>query len=339
MIRLYEYSPRIDEDGNATEVCRDFQNYLFSHPYDFIWDFPADKVVIFGIAYRISSLRHFPDNSNVTCLCLCGGNSGESSGSGGIGTVISKIKTDESLQGEGIEDDPLGVQLSQKIGNRLQILNDGCFVGDEPVPYSQPEFVLSSSIEPGGYLKGETLTNMKLTVAVTGGSEKIRDLRILEGTKTLHVFEIVEGSTVYTFDLPTGIDSDTTFTASISDGIDYKSNSLTYKFDLAVFCGMSEKTKVTEEEILAWDAFQVEEGSSLKYGYGMEIDEPVFWMYMCCPENRIIKSMIGEKGSDISDVFNKSAIKLTLAGVQFNYSLYVLNIKLWMRYFEVIYNF
>ena len=102
-------------------------------------------------------MRHFPDNSNVTCLCLCGGGGGNG---GGGGTVISKIKTDESLHGEGIEDNSLGVQLSQKMGNRLQILDDGCFVGDEPVPYSPPEIVLSSSIEPGGYLKGETLMSV-----------------------------------------------------------------------------------------------------------------------------------------------------------------------------------
>ena len=338
MIRMYEYEPRIDDAGNATEACRDFQNYLFSHPYDFIWDFPADKVVIYGIAYRISSLRRIPDSNQVTCLCICGGGSSDNSnGNNGGATVKSKINTDVSLQGEGSEDNPLGVQLSQKIGNRLQILDDGCFVGGEPVPYNPPSVVLSSSIEQGGYLKGETLANMKLTVTVAAGSERIRDVRIFEGTKTLHVFEIVEGSTVYTFDLLTEIDGDTTFTASVSDGIDYQSNSLTYKFDLTVFCGMSEDANVTEAKILAGTVINIS-GNSFKYNYEND-SESSLWMWMCCPENRIIASMISEKGLNILSSFNKTPIKLTLADEQLNYSLYVLKEITSLTNFEIIFNF
>ena len=337
MIRLYEYEPRIDEEGNATEACRDFQNYLFSHPYGFIWDFSADKVVIYGIAYRISSLRRIPDGNQVTCLCLCGGNSGESSGSGAIGTVISKIKTDESLHGEGSEDNPLGVQLSQKIGNRLQILDDGCYVGDDPVPYNQPSVVLSSSIEPGGYLKGETFANVKLSVAVAVGSEKVRDVRILEGKKTLHVFELAAGLQTYTFNYAKGIDSDTTFTASISDGMEYLSNTLTYKFDLPAFCGVSENETVTAAEILAGTVINIS-GNSFKYIYDTD-GENGNWIWMCCPENRIIASMIGEKGAEVISLFQKSPIKLTLAGEQFNYSLYEYIERTTMKNIEIIFNF
>ena len=333
MIRMYEYEPRVDEQGNATEAFRDFQNYLFSHPYDFIWDFSADKVVIYGIAYRISSLRRIPDGNQITCLCLCGGNGGESSGNGGA-TVVSKIKTDESLQGEGSEDKPLGVQLSQKIGNRLQILDDGCFVGGEPVPYSPPSVVLSSSIPEGGYLKGETLAEMVLTVTVAIGSERIRDVRIFEGTKTLHVFELVEGSTVYTFDLPTGIDDDTTFSASVSDGMDYQSNSLTYKF-LPIFCGVNDELPVTEEEILAGTVYAVS-GSSFELAFDMFLGNHI---WMCCPENRIVQSMINENGLMISSGFWKSDIKLTFENRQFPYSLYTFDAKTTSWNKKITFNF
>ena len=61
MIRMYEYEPRksVDDDGNitVTNVYHDFQNYLFSAPYDFEWDFAADKVIIYDVAYRISTHR------------------------------------------------------------------------------------------------------------------------------------------------------------------------------------------------------------------------------------------------------------------------------------------
>ncbi|MDR2926932.1 MAG: hypothetical protein LBV41_01825, partial [Cytophagaceae bacterium] len=184
MIRMYEYEPRTDAEGNATEAYRDFQNYLFSHPYGFVWDFPADKVVIYGVAYRISSLQHIGNAAGqATCVCLCGGRNNSNGGSIGI----TKITTDESLQGEGSEAVPLGVRLSQKAGNRLQVLDDGCFVGSEPLPYSPPIIELTSSIPQGEYLTGETLDNMTLTVTVTAGSETIRDVRIFDGTKTLHV--------------------------------------------------------------------------------------------------------------------------------------------------------
>jgi len=332
MIRLYEYSPRIDDAGNATEAFRDFQNYLFSHPYDFLWDFPADKVVIYGIAYRISSLRRIPDGNQVTCLCICGG---ESSGNGGT-TVISKIKTDVSLQGEGIEDNPLGVQLSQKLGNRLQILDDGCFVGGEPVPYQPPEIVLSSSFEQDEYLIGNTLANMILTVTVTDGSEHIRDLRIMEGTKTLHVFEIVEGSTVYTFELPTEIDSDTTFTASVSDGVEYLSNTLTYNFAFPAYCGVSDNKEVAEDEILAETATKIT-GNSFEHAYDTVSEQKYLWM--CCHESRTVVSIISEKGLDTIAGFKKSAIKLTYANRQFNYSLYVLETKSTAYNFVLTFNF
>jgi hypothetical protein len=327
---MYEYEPRIDDEGNTTEACRDFQNYLFSHPYGFLWDFPADKVVIYGISYRISSLRHVPETGQVTCLCLCGGN-----GDNGGGAGISKVKTDESLHGEGSEADLLGVQLSQRAGNRLQILDDGCYVGDEPSPYSPPSVSLSSSIPQGEYLKGDTLSNMVLTVTVTAGSERIRDVRILEGTTTLHVFEAAEGTHTYTFPLPTGIDSDVTFTASISDGMDYHSNTLTYTFMLPIFCGIADEMTVTEAKILAETSLKVS-GSSFEQVYGTINNQHV---WMCCPESRIVKTITDENGFNITAAFKKTTIKLTLAEEQCNYSLYVFDTKISGNNYQITFNF
>ena len=334
MIRMYEYEPRIDADGNPTEAYRDFQNYLFSHPYGFLWDFHADKVIIYGVAYRISSLRRIPDGSEVTCFCLCGGGSGGGTGSGGSG--ITKIVTDVSLHGEGNETHPLGVQLSQKAGNRLQILDDGCYVGDEPLPYSPPTVELSSSIPEDEYLKGETLTNMILTVTVTVGSERIRDVRIFDGTKTLHVFEnLAAGSHEYTFSLPTGVDSDVTYTASVSDGMEYLSNNLQYKFVLPVFCGVADEMTVTEAEILAETAFNVS-GSSFEHVYG-KFNKQHIWM--CCPESRIIKTITDENGFDVTAAFKKTAVKITLSGEEYNYTLYIFDVKTTGENYSITFNF
>ena len=335
MIRMYEYAPRTDADGNTTEAYRDFQNYLFSHPYGFVWDFPADKVVIYGVAYRISSLRLIPDGSQVTCICLYGGGSGGGTGTGG-GTGIAKIFTDVSLHGEGNETNPLGVQLSQRAGNRLQILDDGCYVGSEPLPYQPPEVTLSSSIPEGEYLKGETLTNMVLTVTVTVGSDTIRDVRIFDGTKTLHVFQnLAAGSHTYTFNLPTGVSSDVTFTASISDGMDYRSNTLTYKFTLPVFCGVSDDMTVTPAGILAGTALNVS-GSSFDHVYP-KFSKQHIWM--ACSESRIIKSISDENGFDITAAFKKTAVKITLSGEEYNYSLYVFDTKTTGNDYKITFNF
>ena len=333
MIRMYEYAPRIDEKGNATEAFRDFQNYLFSHPYGFLWDFLVDKVVIYGIAYRISSLRHFPDANQMTCLCVCGGNgSGGNSGEAGI----TKIVTDVSLHGEGSEAHPLGVRLSEKAGNRLQILDDGCYVGSEPLPYHPPAVVLTSSILEGEYLKGETLDNMILTVTVTVGSDSIRDVRIFAGTKTLHVFEnIAAGSHTYTFNLPTGVDSDVSFSASVSDGMEYHSNALTYKFILPVFCGIADEMTVTEAEILAETPLSVS-GSSFEHVFGKFNNQHI---WMACPESRIIKTISDENGFNITASFKKTAVKITLANEQFNYSLHVFDTKITDEKYSVTFNF
>jgi hypothetical protein len=332
---MYEYVPRLDADGNLTEAYRDFQNYLFSHPYDFLWDFPADKVVIFGIAYRISSLRRIPDANQVTCLCVCGG-SGENSGSGGTGTGASKIVTDVSLHGEGSEADPLGVQLSQMAGNRLQILEDGCYVGSEPLPYTSPVVVLSSSIPEGEYLKGETLSDMVLTVTVTVGSDSIRDLRIYDGTKTLHVFKnLAADSHAYTFNLPAGVVSDVTFSASLSDGMDYLSNTLTYKFVMPVFCGVADTMTIAEAEILAGDMLQIS-GSSFDHIYG-KFSKQHIWM--ACSEDRIIKSITDENGLTITASFKKTAVIITLSGEPYNYSLYMFDAKTTGNDYQITFNF
>jgi hypothetical protein len=326
---MYEYEPRIDDDNNVIEAFRDFQNYLFSHPYGFLWDFVADKVVIYGIAYRISSLRRIPDAYQVTCLCTCDG-----SGSGG-GTVIGKVKTDVSLHGEGSEANPLGVQLSERAGNRMQILDDGCYVGDEQQPYNPPAIVLSSNIPTGEYLKGETLANMELTVTITKGSETIRDIRILDGTKTVYVFDVVAGALTYTFNLPTGVDKDVTFTASMSDGMDYVSNALTYTFALPVYCGIADEMTVSEKEILAETPLKVS-GSSFQNKYGSFKNQHI---WMCCSESRIIKSITDENGFIITSAFKKTAVKLTLSGDKENYSLYVFDTKTTGNDYKITFNF
>jgi hypothetical protein len=277
-------------------------------------------------------LRRIPDGNQVTCVCICGGGNG---GSGG-GTVLSKIVTDVSLHGEGNEANPLGVQLSQKAGNRLQILDDGCYVGDEPLPYSPPTVVLSSSIPEDEYLKGETLTNMIFTVTVTVGSERIRDVRIFDGFTTVHVFQNrAAGSHAYTFNLPTGVDSDVTFTALVSDGMEYLSNTLTYKFVLPVFCGVSDDMTVSEAEILAEKAINVS-GSSFDHVYG-KFNKQHLWM--CCPESRIIKTITDENGFNITAAFKKTAVKITLSGEENNYALYVFDTKTTGENYLITFNF
>ena len=327
MIRLLEYSPRIDEEGNETEAYRDFQNYLFSRPYGFVWDFSADKVVVYGIPYRISSLRHVPESVRVTCIC------GEGAGSNETGAV--KVKTDGSLQGKGGEAEPLGVMLSKKTGNRLQILEDGCYAGGDLQPYSPPAVTLSSSIPQGEYLKGETLNDMVLTVTVTAGSEMIRDARILEGTKTLYAFEVAAGSRSYVFPLPTGIDGDALFSASISDGMEYKSNKLQYKFVLPVYCGSADDMNVAEEEILAQKALKAS-GDSFNNIYKTFNNQHI---WMCCPESRVVKTITDENGFNIAAAFKKTAVKLTIAEEQYNYSLYMLDTKISGSDYQITFNF
>jgi len=133
MIRIYEYDPHesVDEEDNVTVTYayRDFQNYLFSFPYDFKWDWSKDMVTINGIAYRISSVKHVNDDNQITCTCTCGNNGNGDSSDGGSGSSgISKVKTDHTLHGEGNNDVPLGVKLSDLAGNGLQKLEDGLYV-------------------------------------------------------------------------------------------------------------------------------------------------------------------------------------------------------------------
>ena len=330
MIRMYEYEPRVDDQGNAVTTYRDFQSYLFSYPYGFIWDFAADKVTIYGTAYRISSLQLVPVVNQVTCLCLCGGN-----GNGNSGGTGTKVNTDESLHGEGSQANPLGVQPSKKAGNRLQILEDGCYVGSEPLPYNPPAVVLSSSVEPGEYLKGKPLTGMVLTVRVTAGSESIRDVRIHDGTKTFHVFgNIPAGTHTYTFPLTTSLDDDTSFSASVSDGMDYFSNTLAYKFVLPVFGGIAGTMEVTSIEILAGSSFQVK-GSSFDHIYE-SFSQQHLWM--ACPESRVIKIIMDENGFPVTAAFRKTPVKLTLADQEYHYTLYVFDTPATGENYKITFN-
>ncbi len=330
MIRMYEYEPHVDDEGNAVEAFKDFQNFLFSYPYSFRWDFPNDKIVIYGIAYRISSLRRIPDNNQITCLCVCDG-SGNGSGSG---AGITKIKTDVSLHGEGSEADPLGVQLSQKSGNRLLILDDGCYVGSDPPQYTPPVITLSSNIPTGEYLLGQSLDNMILTAAIQIGTASIRDVRIgYDGTKTLHAFDL---SNVYTYSFPLtkGVDNDVTFKASCNDGMDYFSNPLQYKFVLPVYTGVSDGLTIKDAEIVAGEALKVT-GSSFDYTYE-QFSKQHLWM--CCPETRAVKTVMDENGFPITTAFKKTAVKLTLAGDPYNYNLYVFDTPVTGDHYKITFN-
>jgi hypothetical protein len=226
------------------------------------------------------------------------------------------------------------VRLSQKAGNRLQILDDGCYVNSEPLPYTPPIVALSSSVPHGEYLTGETLSDMVLTVTVTAGSESIRDVRIFEGAKTLHVFPLAAGSHAYTFNLPTGVDRDVTFSASVSDGMEYISNSLQYTFVLPVFCGVSDTKTVGEAVIIAETPFKAS-GSSFEYIYGAFKRQHI---WMACPGSRIIKSVADENGLNITAAFKKSSVKITLAGEQRNYSLFVFDTKTTGSNYKVIFH-
>jgi hypothetical protein len=176
---------------------------------------------------------------------------------------------------------------------------------------------------------------MILTVNVTAGSETIRDVRIFDGTKTVHVFQVVAGSHAYTLNLPTGVDKDVTFTASVSDGMEYLSNMLTYKFALPYYCGIADTMTVTSAQILATTAFKVS-GSSFEHIYETFKNQH---LWMCCPESRIIKSIADENGFNVTAAFKKTAVKLTLSGDEENYSLYVFDTKTTGNDYQITFNF
>ena len=177
MIRLYEYNPRerVDDDGNiiTVEAYRDFQNYLFSQPYGFIWDFPNDKVTIHSIAYRISSLRHINDGASVTCICLCGGGGGGANTGGGT-AGIRVVKTDNTLHGEGHDELPLGLKLSELEGNRLQIFEDGVYVGKD-CNCLPPEIIEGcGDIYVGGFENRTPTLNEIKNLSLVGATNPVR---------------------------------------------------------------------------------------------------------------------------------------------------------------------
>ena len=111
MIRLYEYEKRqrIDSEGKVEtfEQYREFPVFLFTYPhkYNFTWDWAADKLIIDGIAYRISSLNGNTDKPiQVTCICTCDGN-----GNGGDGNTEKPEPVSDALFHNGymISDDYL----------------------------------------------------------------------------------------------------------------------------------------------------------------------------------------------------------------------------------------
>ena len=309
---MYEYTPQVDDDGNVTEVYRDFQNYLFSRPYGFIWNFPDDKVIIYSVAYRISSLQRINDNVQVNCICNCGG--GGSGGSGG--GVIAKIITDESLHGEGTDAKPLGVQISQRSGNRLIILDDGCYASGGGFQYIAPTVTLTSSIPEGEFTYGEKIS-MRLTIQVEAGSEEIKSVSLFQDSKLFEVFDKSSGSAMYWKDVT--VDQNTVFYAVVSDiGGTYESERLSYTFIYTLFCGVSDEMTLTPEEILAATPVKVS-GNSFDYEYSF--NDQYFWI--CCPENRVIKVILDQNGFDISSAFVKTDVILD----DENYTLYMFDTR------------
>ncbi|GHT78417.1 hypothetical protein FACS189464_1820 [Bacteroidia bacterium] len=92
MIRLYKIPPEeLEELGIESPPAgdlggyRDFENYLFSEPYGFEFDFPGDKVLIYGTWYRISSLLITGGNNGNSGSNGTGGEGGNGNGGNGNG--------------------------------------------------------------------------------------------------------------------------------------------------------------------------------------------------------------------------------------------------------------
>ena len=229
MIRIYEYEPResVDEDGNIaiTNAYRDFHNFIFSVPYEIEWDWTADKMVIHGIAYRISTIELI--NAGKTHICLCGGGQG---GSGGGVSGISKIKTDRTLHGEGHDALPLGAKLSEIAGNRMQILDDGLYVGESL--YIPPVVTLTASVPEGEYSE-KLIVELTLFANIYTGSETIQSVRLMDGNDILHEFINIPDEPFFPLEytIPVGLAKDSIFmVAAVFENGEYFSNTLTYTF-------------------------------------------------------------------------------------------------------------
>ena len=301
MIRLFKYTLP-DDNGNIIEdEYRDFPNYLFSRPYGIIFVFPEDKVIIYNVAYRISSKQIINDSLNVNCICkcCCGGGG---SGSGGDGAPI-KIITDESLQGEGNDPLPLGVQISKMTGNRLMINDDGVYGAANDYQYVPPVVMLTSDQLAGEYVQGQTLT-MKLSITVEAGSAGIANVLLFQGDKSYTLSKSEgSGSAMYWKDFA-DIDSDTVFYATVFDGKTHESNRLSYIFVETLYCGVSDKMTLTQEEILATDPIKI----SGSFEHSFNSDDQYMWM--CCPKNMIVKTITGEGGFDIMASFGKTDVEI-----------------------------
>jgi len=227
MIRMTEYYPRVDDDGNTIEAYRDFQNYLFSRPSGFLWDFPSDKVVIYGTAYRISSLQNI--NDDMQASCQCDGCAADGSGAGGS-YGFAQIIYDRTIHGEGTKDIPLGVKLSETDDNQLWLLEDGLFYGDMNEPYIPPEVTLTGDPTEGEY---EGIDSLTLYVHITSGTKPIQSVMIMDNHgNTVHEFTDIPNDPTFTLEytLPNVLNQNTAFYAVVSDGEEYLSNTLTYTF-------------------------------------------------------------------------------------------------------------
>lgn len=313
MIRLVQFD---DE-----EKYKDFHDQLFSAPYGFVFDFKNDKVTISNITYRLSSLIRLPQKD--ACMCMCGGGK-------------TDLETDISLQGIGTLKLPLGVQVSKKEGNQLEILEDGCYVHGY-VPYIAPKIKLSGSLAPGNYLLGEKFYDVTLTIQIEKGSDNIQEVKLYQDSEEFHVFaDVSPDSKTYTLKLDEPIKNGLSFKAKCKDesGKETASNTLVYTFDLPVYAGVADSTDISSDEISKNGEVLNISSASFDHVY-KEFTNQHIWL--ACNSNRKITQITDENGFNITASFIQKSIKIKL-DEEYDYILYIFDIPTTGKNYTVTFN-
>lgn len=313
MIRLVQFD---DE-----EKYKDFHDQLFSTPYGFIFDFKNDKVTISNVAYRLSSLIRLPQKN--ACFCMGGNNKVD-------------LETDTSLQGIGTLKLPLGVQVSTKEGNQLEILEDGCYVRGY-VPYVAPTIKLSSSLTPGNYLLGESFYDVTLTVQIEKGNENIKEVIIYRDSEEFHVFtDVSPDSKTYTLKLDEPIKNGQSFRTKCKDesGKEIASNTLVYTFDLPVYAGVADNTDITPENIQKNGEILNISSASFSHTYKEFVNQHI---WVACNSKRKISQITDENGFNVTASFIQKSIKIKL-DEEYDYILYVFDTPTTGKNYKVTFN-
>lgn len=312
MIRLVQFD---DE-----EKYKDFHDQLFSAPYSFVFDFKNDKVTISNIAYRLSSLTRLPQKN--ACFCMGGNNKPD-------------LETDISLQGLGTLKLPLGVQVSKKEGNQLEILEDGCYVRGY-TPYVAPTIKFSGSLSPGNYLLGESFYDVTLTIQIEKGSDNIKEVMIYQDSEEFHVFaDVSPDSKTYTLKLDEPIKTGLSFRAKCKDetGKEIASNTLIYTFDLPIYAGIADTTDISAEDILKGEVLNV---SSASFSYiFQEFKNQHIWL--ACNSNRKITQITDENGFNVTTAFLQKSVQIRL-DEEYSYILYVFDTPTTGKNYKVTFN-